>query len=1142
MKLTSLLLLYSSLHVSAASLSQTITLRVESRPLAAILEAIEKQSGYYIIYNDRFVDPTAKVSIHAKNRPLEEVLTTILKPLSLSYFVKDKTIAIVQGETQKKAISVGVLAADIEAPKQQTITGRVTDEQDNPMAGVSVALKTGTGGTTTNGSGNYTLSVPPNTVLVFTSVGYVAQEINVGTRTQVNVQLSILEADLNEVVVVAYGQQKKISVTGAISSVGTSELRKTPSSSLAVALAGRLPGLSSMQRGGGQPGRDDATMYLRGAATLNGQEPLILIDGVPRDNIRTLDATEVESVTVLKDASATAVFGVRGANGVILITTRRGQEGKMELNASLDQSWTSFTREPERITSLEYMNLANEAALNSGAALPYSEETIARYADPLAGLDPNAPNYDEQVQIRNYMYPNHDYYRQLIARNTPQSRVNVNALGGTEKLSYFVNGAFLHQGGNLNTQPESVLGYDPSSHMQRYNFRSNLDYKVSKYVKSFLNIGSYIERVNMPSAGVYGGDTNWMIRDLISQAHSMRPITPGPLTIDGFGVEPGQVVYPAYLDRSPFEVMNRRGYQHEVRSNLNASFGVDVSLASIVKGLSVKGMISYDTRATTIMEARKQERLYLAQVDPVANTLNYAVSRGEETMLGLSKRTDSRYNINMQGSLNYNRTFADKHDVGAMFLGQRDYWESTLAEIPFNVIGVAGRFTYAYDNRYLAEFNVGYNGSEQFAPSSRFGFFPAASVGWVVTNEKFMPTINWLDQLKFRASYGKVGNDRIGNYRFLYMSNTQMATGGPLPSLGRGQTVTQGLLANPNISWEVALKQNYGVDFGLFQSLNVALDYFVENRSDILIGRQSVPTLQGVPLGNIPRVNMGIVNNKGFEIELNYKKTISEKLRINLMANYGRNENIVEFMDEPIRDESYIHRYRQTGYSLGQSWGYKIDYSNGNGMFNSKEELDSYLAETTYGFGSPRLGDFKYMDFNKDGVVDDKDQVPLGFSSIPGETYGFGLSVAYGGFDVSVFFQGVGRYAAAWTANQGVHEYLYGGTYYGYHTSAWTPERYANGEQITYPALSTGNSTNHTNNDFFVVNRSYLRLRNIELAYTLPKKWLQSIGVEALRAYVSGYNLALWDKLPMNHLDPEYIDPLGYPVPKTWNMGLNVTF
>jgi TonB-linked SusC/RagA family outer membrane protein len=1021
------------------------------------------------------------------------------------------------------------------------VYGVVKDKLGQPLVGVTVQVKGTTEGVITDDNGKFSLKAEPTDSLVISYVGYQRQVVTASNGAGLDIVMEAKSGSLNEVVVVAYGKQKKITVTGAVSSVSTEQLRQSSSASLANALAGRLSGLTSIQSGGGQPGRDDATMYLRGAATTNGKGPLILIDGVPRDNIRTLDPNEVASVTVLKDASSTAVFGVRGANGVILITTKRGSPGKAKFDFHVEQSYSSFTREPKRLHSVEYMKLRNEASANDGITdLPFSQQEMDKYANPLSGLDPSDPDYSKKAALMKYMYPDHDYYREFISRYAPQTRVDLSATGGTNKLSYFVNGTYLHQGGNLNTEPESTLGYDPSSWMNRYNFRANLDYNISKSFKAFLNIGSYIEKVNMPAAWLYGNDTHWMMSDLLYQAQTILPITPGPLTIDGFGVAPGQIVDPGYLDRSAFEIINRMGYRNEVRSNLNTSLGAEWDLSSLVtKGLSVKGMFSYDSRATTAMQGQKRERLYLAVVNPETDQLTYAVKRSSEDLLSLVKGADSRYNINLQGTVNYNRSFG-KHDVGGMVLAQRDNWESTGGELPFNVVGLAARFTYAFDNRYLAEFNMGYNGSEQFAPANRFGFFPAVSAGWVISNESFFPKNKVVTNLKFRASYGKVGNDQIGTARFLYQSDITMGAG-PLPSLGLGRGINQGLLGNPNISWEVAEKQNYGLDVELFSSLSLSFDYFLEHRSKILISRGTVPAFQGVPLGDIPKVNMGVVDNKGFEIQATYRKALSKNFSLLFNGNLGYNHNVVKFFDEPERDESYAYRYRTTGFSLGQSWGYRIDYSNGNGYFNSQKELDDYLSKTTYSFGIPRIGDFKYLDLNKDGVIDDKDQAPIKYTNIPGIIYGASVSLRYKGFDLTVFFQGVGRYSSLY-ANQGVYENVKQGTYFGYHRDAWTADRYAKGEKITYPALSTHTTTNHTANDFFIMNRSFVRLKDVELAYTIPSRTFERFGVKSMRIYASGQNVYTWDKLQMDHLDPENNESLGYPVTQMINFGIDLSF
>lgn len=1140
MKLTTVLMIVAFLQVQAKGHSQTVTLSMQNASLENVLSQIKKQSGFHLVYREEWLQESSKVNVQLKNASIQEALNACFKNQSLTYELVNNTIVI-------KKLNETQVTASLNEQKDIVISGKVSDDKGIGLGNVSIIVKGSTKGVSSAPDGSFSISVPnEKAVLVFSYVGMEIKEVSVVGSRNLQVTLTPLVNAMEDVVVVAYGSQKKITVTGAVSTVNSEQLKQSSSASLANALAGRLSGLTAIQSSGGQPGRDDATLYLRGAATLNGNSPLILIDGVPRDNIRTIDPNEVASISILKDASATAVFGVRGANGVILITTKRGAPGKAQLTASIDQSFSSFTRTPERLHSVDYLKLRNEAAKNDGITIPYSDEIIAKFENPLVGLDPNAPDYAEQVAFRNYIYPDHYWYGELIKKNTPQTRVNIGVTGGTSKLSYFVNGVYLHQGGNLNTEPKSKLGYDPSSWMDRYNFRANLDYKVTPDFKLFLNIGSYIERVNMPSAGTYGYSTDWMMSDLLYQTQTILPITPGPTTIAGYGVPEGAAVYPTYLDRTAFEIMNRQGFRNEMRSNLNTSLGAEWDLSKLVlPGLSVKGMISYDAKSTSAMDGYKNERLYDALVNYETNSLSYAVQRNAESFLNIAKGYDSRYNINMQASVNYLNSFG-KHTVGALVLGQRDYWEKPSGEIPFNVIGLSGRVTYDYDKRYLAEVNLGYNGSEQFAPAKRYGFFPAASVGWVISNEPFFNQLSHtISNLKLRASYGKVGNDILGSNRdntprFLYLDNITVG-GGPLGSLGQGQGISQGLLGNPNISWEVSTKQNYGVEVGLFNELNVSFDYFYEKRTDILISRGTVPALQGVPLGNIPKVNLGVVDNRGYEIEVSYNKKLSKNLSFMIKGNLGYNHNVVKFADEPISDETYAYRYRTTGFSLGQAWGYRIDYSNGDGIFNSQQELDAYLAKTTYGSGTPRVGDFIYQDLNGDGVVNDKDVAPIKYTSIPGRIYGLSLGVNYKGFEFSSFFQGVGRYSSNY-ANQGVYENIKLGTYYSYQRTAWTPERYAAGEKITYPALSTVTTTNHRANDYFIMDRSFIRLKNIEFAYNFSPLLLKGLKVQGIRAYVSAYNFFTWDKLELDHLDPENNASLGYPVTKSLNCGVNITF
>mgnify|MGYP000779386599 FL=1 len=564
----------------------------------------------------------------------------------------------------------------------QTVSGTVQDQDGTPLIGVTVTSSP-SNGVVTDVNGKFTIKVPSGAELTFNYLGYKTVKVKVGTRTTINVKMESDAQQLEEQVVVGYGTQKKVSVVAAVSSVNSKELRQSSSPNLANALAGRLAGLTSLQSGGSQPGFDDADLYLRGVSTTNGTRPLILIDGVPRDNIRTLDANEVATVSVLKDAAATAVYGVRGANGVILITTKRGEVGQTKLDISFDQSFQAFTREPERVDSWEFMTLRNETNRNDGMNEEFSGKMISRSLNPLMGLDPNDPDYALKAARRHYMYPNHDWYREIFKKWSPQSRVNINISGGTEKLQYFVNASYLHQGGNLHTEPKSKLGYDPQARMTRYSFRSNLDYNITKNFKAFLNLGSYIEKVGMPGTAEYQGDNKWMIRDLIHNTVGMKPMTVGPTTPDaslGYDVIPDKIIRPVETDRSPFESVNRRGYRDETRTNLNASIGGEWNMTFITKGLSLKGMASFDAVANTTLTGDIKEMSFATSVDEDNDQIYFAADRELNGTLSLSKGGYTNYTVNLQGSLNYSRTFG-KHDVGAMVLVQRDFWESNGAPL-----------------------------------------------------------------------------------------------------------------------------------------------------------------------------------------------------------------------------------------------------------------------------------------------------------------------------------------------------------------------------------------------------------------------------------------------------------------------------
>lgn len=1016
----------------------------------------------------------------------------------------------------------------LNAQQGLNISGQVKDV-DGPLAGVTVSVKNKRAAASSNTDGAFSLTgISIGDTLVFRLVGYLGKEIPVRDAKFINVTLESENFGLDEVVVVGYGTQKKVSVTAAISTIDTKELRHSASANLSTSLGGRLPGLVGLQSSG-QPGADAVNLYLRGLGTLNDNSPLILIDGIPRDNISKIDPSEVESISILKDASATAVFGVRGANGVIMITTRRGEAGKSELNVSVDHSIQRFLSHTDRIHSWEFAELRNQAFLNSNPnasedQMPFTQYMIDKYK---SGEDP-------------VFYPDRDVFHDYFRDWAPQTRANANFNGGGERFTYFLNAGYIGQGGNFKTEPESFLGYDPSYKMDRYNFRGNIDYNIAKNLKASLNIATYLEKMNTPqTVDLFSGNVAGMVSNMIAYTWGTPPTDPGPVTVAGYGVPENEIIAQSGQDRNTYGEINRRGYRQETTNMLNSSFALDWGLDFITKGLSAKGMMAFDSQAGTILQGVRSLDTYAFHVGRSADDPSgySAIRTNQDAAIRLSKSMSTRYYINYQTSLNYSRAFG-RHNVGGMFLYQRDNWDKYSADLPYNIVGIVGRATYNYDDRYLAEFNYGYNGSEQFSPKNRFGSFPAFSVGWVASNESFLADNPVLTNLKLRASHGLTGNDKMGQDRFLYQSFINIG-GGVFPTLGRGQSITQGRMGNEALQWEIARKTNIGLELGFLNSISLNIDVFKEHRDKILISRRTVPALQGVPLGNIPRVNIGVVDNKGFETELIYRKSMSADFSVLLKGNFAYNKNTIINYDEVRYSEDYAYRYRRTGFSIGQPFGYKIDYSNGNGYINTQEELDN-LPDYQMG-GTPRLGDFKYVDVNGDNVINDRDLVPIGYPDVPRVSYGFSGTLTYKNFDLSFLLTGIGQ-SNKYTNGWGVDEFALVGFYNGWHHQAWTPERYANGETIAYPALAMSSGVSHVANDFFIMDRSFLRLKNMEIGYRLSDKLLKPIRVQQLRAYINGNNLLTFKKFPIDTVDPEQNDPLVYPLTKMINFGLNITF
>lgn len=1062
----------------------------------------------------------------------------------------------------------------------KTVSGTVIDEDGEPIIGASVK-EVGTNNVTiTNIDGEYSMKLTGNNPqLEFNYIGY-ATETHKVTSSVLNVTMSLAATDLDEVVVVAYGQQKKVTVTGSVAAVGGSEIKKSSEPNLAAALSGKLPGLTTLQQSGA-PGEDNVTMYLRGAATMNGKSPLILVDGIPRTSLSEIDPNEVQSISVLKDASSTAVFGVRGANGVILVTTRRGEEGKVNVHGQVSYSMQKFNYWPKFRHSYDYVDMANEAALNDseGKTQKYSDEEVAYF-----NLWREGGSDDPLIR---YWYPDTDWSKIYLNDHSNMVQANVNVSGGSKKLKYFLSAGYVYQGGMYKTESKDKLGYDPSSNMNRYNIRANLDYNFNSWISASLDVSSYIKKWNQAASEMSGAST----ATLRWGALTSKPTVAGPVTIAGnpdnnfivkddvgFHYVPGGLVVQdpeLSLAESAYGQLNRSGYKMILDASVNGIGTLNFNLDAVTKGLSARGVISFETYSQAITKGTKNFAGYLYQLHAGGYDTPVFTMQGDsedDTALALTRADASRWFLNLQAQINYNRTFNALHNVTGMVLFQRDEKENVLGSIPYKMIGLAGRFTYAFDSRYLAEVNLGYNGSEQFAPGHRFGFFPAFSLGWVASNEKFMQPLSEsgiMTKLKLRASIGKVGNDELyagsdeatkQNHRFLYLDNIARtaffrtihdARNIPtsLTSSGAGLNVfKEMLLGNDDIHWEQAWKQNYAVDLTLFRNLDLTFDWFYEHRTDILISRNTIPAIVGLTTSQLPRANFGEVKNHGYEISANYHYDLNKNVHFTLGGNFSYSKNTVIEADEVELGDDYAYPKRTEGFSLGQCWGYLIDRSynpeiglDGTGFYNSDEQIA--LRDLEYKTSvAPRRGDFVYKDLNGDGVIDNKDLAPIGYSSLlPRISYGVTFGVNAYGFDFSIMFQGVGKYTR-YFGSQVMFE-NYGTLFFSdMCDNRWSDDRYAAGENITHPRLTTTGSSSHEANDYYTMDASYVRLKNIQLGYTLPQNLTKKIGMNNLRVYFSADNLHTWSNLRTKLLDPEQSSFSSYPLMKTLTCGLSVDF
>lgn len=1015
------------------------------------------------------------------------------------------------------SMSIYSFAQGSSQAKKRTITGVITSSEDNqPIIGATVWLKNSSTGTTTDLNGMYSVNVQGvGGALAFSYLGMTSQEIEIGNRNQINVVLKPDEQVIDEVVIVGYGNQKKASVVGAISTVNVANL-KVAGSSISSVLSGQLSGVVSMNRSG-EPGKASAAeFYIRGVSSFAGSKsPLVLVDGVERE-LDLVDVEDIESFSLLKDAAASAVYGVRGANGVILINTKAGAQGKPVITARVEAGVTAPTRMPSFLGSNEWAELANEMLGREY----YTETERQKYRD---GSDTD-------------LYPNVNWMNTLYNDVAQNQRVNLNISGGGEVVDYYISGSFYNES-SIFKNASDRYDYNSSVNYKKYNFRANVNVNVTKTTKLNVNLANIYEKSFGP--GVSNNDI-WFNAFKTSPnafpAEYSNGMLSGPSTDSG---------------HNPWSLLAHSGYREQFWNSSQSLIGIKQNLDFVTPGLSANIKFSWDAANTTTQIRSKSAQINYAIDRDEDGMLNTKVVRPGTTDLKYERSTDGTMTTYLEGAINYDRLFADKHRVGALFLYNQKVRNNTqtddgILSLPYKNQGIASRVTYAYKDTYLLEANMGYNGSENFARGHRFGFFPAAAVGYVLSNENwFEPLIHVVSFLKFRGSYGIVGNDNIGGGRWIYQStvvNTGGWSYGSTGQMGTGGGLRMGNIENLNVSWEEARKTDIGVEISLFDKVKLTADYFHEKRSGIFLERNGLPAIAGISTN--PMVNIGESKNQGFDGSLEYNQKFGEFF-VNARGTFSYNRNELLNNDQPDWAYKYMNRIGKP-FGSGGSHQYGLTAL---GLFTSQEEIDNSPKQM---FGEYRVGDIKYKDINGDGKVDTYDETAIGYTNLPEITYGMGATVQWRSWDLSVFFQGV-SHVSFWTGGASMQPFsdsdnlafasinsdIYGNVW----MSTNTPEQNAS---AIYPRLSKnggpGANNNNINSTWNMKDGSFLRLKNFEIGYTLPSSVIGKTCIKSLRVYASGNNMLTFSKFKLWDPELDSADGSKYPANKVFMLGLQAKF
>ena len=1084
----------------AAQTAQQNTIRIGNvTNLKELIRQIEAQTSYKVSYQGNLAD-NITIKADPSKHNVEELLADALRGTGISYVIRYNTIILTQEQPRAEAAQ--------QASQTRHIAGRVIDaETKEPIIGATVWVKDSALGTNTNvdGAFDYTFTGHYGYIAV-SYIGYQTQEFPVTNLPKV-IELSAGN-ELDEVVVVGYGTQKKASVVGSIASVSVNDIRM-PTAKISNNLAGQLAGVISVQRSG-EPGAS-STFWIRGISTFGSSTtPLVLVDGIERD-LDLVDIEDIKDFSILKDAAATAIYGSRGANGVILITTREGIVGKPQINIRFEAGMVQPTKVPDMLDAVQFAELWNAAA---GSEV-YTPEVIQKYRD---GSDPD-------------LYPNVDWVDYLYKDLSFNERVNVNVTGGGSTAKYYISGGFYNEDGLF--ARDNMKEYNTSVFYRKFNFRSNVEVQLHKYTKLNVNLATTFERKNEPgtAASNSGGTGIWNYA--IKSAPNVFPAVYSNGLLPGPGANNGE---------NPYVLLTQTGYREKFYNTAQSLFSLTQDLGDwVTKGLTVTVKGSFDAKNYNHLARTKTPPQYMASGrDEFGDLILQQTVVGTDNLTYAESHSGYR-SVYLEASVNWARSFG-KHDLSALFLYQQsqrndvgiDKSEPELA-LPYRHQGIAGRITYSYDNRYFIEGNFGYNGSENFSPGKRFGFFPSVAAGYVISNEKFFePVRGVIDLLKIKASYGIVGNDKIGTgdnvRRFIYNGTVNSGSSyyfGTRPH--SSSSIQMGDWPNPNVGWEEAHKLNVGIDLSLFSKLKISADYFKEKREGIFLQRQSIPVYVG--LSTQPWVNIGKMRNSGVDASLEYHQTIGQDLHLTVRGNFTYARNMIVDQDQP--DYKYLYMNR-TGQARYQTFGLVAA-----GLFRDQADIDAWPKQS---FGDVEPGDIKYLDLNGDGVVDSYDVKPIGYTSIPEIVYGFGFSLQWKAFDFSAFFQGVGHVSFSTLTDQTLgfnarnsrEANLFSDVYDNY----WTPERL----DAKYPRLYIGtNNNNNQTSTFWMANGRYMRLKNLEIGYTLPKRISQKMAMQNMRVYLSGVNLFTFS--PFKLWDPDLqTGATNYPNNRIINIGLTIGF